>query len=90
MCETTPENCTKILLATALTIHVKFCSMVIELHRLCNSLTKISCSTQLYSEQKLIEKLMSTINSHLQIVVSVLHSIRNTAALIQRDYVSLI
>ncbi len=56
------------------THHVKLYSTVVKLSSMCNTLSQISCHTLVKTELKIIETLLSTIKTHLQIIVQTLHS----------------
>jgi hypothetical protein len=54
--------------------HVKFYTTVVELGTMYDTLTQLSYHMQVKSELRLIETLLTTINSHLQIAVSTMYS----------------
>jgi hypothetical protein len=56
------------------THHAKLYSTVVKLSSMCNTLSQISCHTHVKTELKIIETLLFTIKTHLQIVVQTLHS----------------
>ena len=62
----------------------KFFESVVKLSNLCESLSQISYYTQSHAEQKLIESLLSTINSHLHILTHTLSIFLNSMDHTQR------